>query len=113
MEVLNYLGAVHPLCCGIKPAGQPPPEKCAVNACANEPKPPRVTPPDAESDDVADDGWLEAASPLKKLLRDHDPPDELWPPPEDDPRDGHPALVCRSDAIPGRFGSQFSFGISA
>ena len=35
-----------------RPACQPPPEKCAVNARANEPKPPRVTPPDPVSDEV-------------------------------------------------------------
>jgi hypothetical protein len=29
---------------------QPPPEKCDVNACANDPKPPRVTLPELELD---------------------------------------------------------------
>jgi hypothetical protein len=42
---------------------QPPTEKCEVKACANEPKPPRVTPPDPESDGVPDGEWLEE-SPL-------------------------------------------------
>ena len=93
---------------------QPPPEKCDVNACANEPNPPRVTPPEPESDDVPDEEWLDE-SPLKKLLRDDDPPDEPWLLPDEDPRGGHSAPVCSPDgaAIPGRFGPQFSPGISA
>jgi hypothetical protein len=93
---------------------QPPPEKCDVNACANEPNPPRVTPPEPESDDVPDEEWLDE-SPLTKLLRDDDPPDEPWLLPDEDPRGGHSAWVCSPDgaAIPGRFGSQFSAGISA
>ena len=93
---------------------QPPPEKCDVNACANEPKPPRVTPPEPESDDVPDDEWLDE-SPLKKLLRDDDPPDEPWLLLDDDPRGGHSAPACgpAGAAIPGRFGSQLSLGISA
>jgi len=41
---------------------QPPPEKCDENACAKEPNPPRVTPPEPESDDVPDDEWLEEVS---------------------------------------------------
>ena len=41
-----------------------------MNACAYEPKPPRVTWPEPESDDVPDDAWLDEESPLKKLLRD-------------------------------------------
>jgi hypothetical protein len=93
---------------------QPPPEKCDVNACATEPNPPRVTPLEPESDDVADEEWLDE-SPLKKLLRDDDPPDEPWLLLDDDPRGGHSAWVCSPDgaAIPGRFGSQLSLGISA
>src|SRR5882757_4218063 len=93
---------------------QPPPEKCDVNACANEPNPPRVTPLEPESDDVPDEEWLDE-SPLKKLLRDDDPPDEPWLLPDDDPRGGHSAPVRSPNgaAIPGRFGSQFSPGISA
>ena len=92
---------------------QPPPEKCDVNACANEPNPPRVTPLELESDDVPDEEWLDE-SPLKKLLRDDDPPDEPWLL-DEDPRGGHSAPACSPDgaAIPGRFGSQFSLGISA
>jgi len=93
---------------------QPPPEKCDVNACANEPNPPRVTPPEPESDEVPDEEWLDE-SPLKKLLRDDDPPDEPWLLPDEDPRGGHSAPVCSPDgaAIPARLGSQFSLGISA
>jgi hypothetical protein len=93
---------------------QPPPEKCDVNACANEPNPPRVTPLEPESDDVPDEEWLDE-SPLKKLLRDDDPPDEPWLLLDEDPRAGHSAAVCSPGgaAIPGRFGSQFSLGISA
>ena len=93
---------------------QPPPEKCDVNACANEPNPPRVTPLEPESDDVPDEEWLDE-SPLKKLLRDDDPPDEPWLLLDEAPRGGHSAWVCSPDgaAIPGRFGLQFSPGISA
>jgi hypothetical protein len=93
---------------------QPPPEKCDVNACANEPKPPRVTPPEPESEEVPDDAWLDEESPLKKLLRE-DPPDEPWPPPDEDPRGGHPAPDCTPDgaAIPAAAGVQLSLGISA
>jgi hypothetical protein len=54
---------------------QPPPEKCDANACANPPKPPRVTPPDPESDAVPDEEWPDEVSPPKKLLRG-DPPEE-------------------------------------
>ena len=43
-----------------------------MKACANEPKPPRVTPPEPESDDVPAAAWLEAESLLKKLLRSKD-----------------------------------------
>jgi hypothetical protein len=40
---------------------QPPTEKCEVKACANEPKPPRLTPPDPESGGVPDAEGLEEA----------------------------------------------------
>jgi hypothetical protein len=51
--------------CGVKSRShQPPPEKCDVNACANEPKPPRVTWLEPESDEVPDDEWLDEESPL-------------------------------------------------
>ena len=46
-----------------------------MNACANPPKPPRVTPPEPESDEVPDEEWPDEVSPPKKLLRD-DPPEE-------------------------------------
>ena len=87
-----------------------------MKACANPPKPPRVTWLERESDvEVADDEWLEEESLLKKLLRDDDPPEEPWPPLDEDPRGRHSLLVCSPDgaAIPGLFGSQFSLGISA
>ena len=81
-----------------------------MNACANEPNPPRVTPLEPESDDVPDEEWLDE-SPLKKLLRDDDPPDEPWLLLDDDPREEHPAV--EGAAIPGWLGAQFSPGISA
>ena len=89
--------------------GQPPPE----NACANEPKPPRVTPPEPESDDDVPDGeCFDEESPLKKLLREAYPPlEEPWPPLGEDPRDAHSAL--EDAAIPGWLAPQFSPGISA
>ena len=40
-----------------------------VKARANEPKPPRVTPPEPESDDTAADARPGEESLLKKLLR--------------------------------------------
>jgi len=93
---------------------QPPPEKCDENACAYEPNPPRDTPPEPESDDVPDEWLDEEVSALEKLLRD-DPPDEPWPPLDEDPRGAHSVLVGSPDgaAIPGRLGSQLSRGISA
>jgi len=95
------------------PVRQPPPEKCDVNARANEPKPPRVTPPEPESDEVPDADRLDDESLLKRLLRDDDPPDPPRLPLDEDPRGGHSALVCNPDAIPGRFCSQFPLGINA
>jgi hypothetical protein len=92
-----------------QPVLQPPPEKCAANARANEPKPPRVTPPELESDEVPGDERLDEESPLKKLLRDK-PPHDPWPPPDDDPRGAQAALVC--DVSPGWLGSQLSLGIN-
>jgi hypothetical protein len=82
-----------------------------VNACANEPNPPRVTPLELESDAVPDEEWLDESL-LKKLLRDDDPP---WLLLEEDPRGGHSVPVCSPGgaAIPVRVGSQFSPGISA
>ena len=86
-----------------------------MNACANAPKPPRVTPPEPESDDQVPEGErLDEKSLLKKLLRD-DPPAQPRLLLDEDPRGGHSALVWSPDgaAIPGRLGSQFSPGISA
>jgi hypothetical protein len=87
---------------------QPRPEK--PNALAKEPKPPRVTLPEPESEEVADDDRVDELSLPKKLKRDDDP----YPPP-DDPRGAQPALVCGTAgaAIPGGVGRQFSLGISA
>jgi hypothetical protein len=48
--------------CGEGRPIQPPKEKCDPKLCANEPKPPRVTPPEPESD-VPDDAWLDEESP--------------------------------------------------
>ena len=84
-----------------------------MNARANEPKPPRVTPPEPESDKVPDGERLDEESLLKKLLRDDDPPDQPRPPLVEDPRGQHSALAWNPDdaAIPGRV-SQFSLGVS-
>lgn len=86
-----------------------------MKPCAKPPKPPRVTWPEPESDEVPDDAWFDEESALKKLLRDDDPPEELCPPLDDDPRVRHSPLVGSPEgaAIPGRFGSQFSLGIIA
>lgn len=80
-----------------------------MNARANDPKPPRVTPPEAESDEVPGAERLDEESLLNKPLRDDDRPE---PPLDEDPRGAHPALVCNPDATPGRFCSQFSLGIN-
>ena len=95
------------------PVHQPPPEKCDVNARANEPKPPRVTPPEPESDEVPGAERFDEESLLNKPLRDDDPPGPPRPPLDEDPRGAHSALVCNPDATPGRFCSQFSLGINA
>jgi hypothetical protein len=95
------------------PVHQPPPEKCDVNARANDPKPPRVTPPEVESDEVPGAKRLDEESLLNKPLRDGDPPEPPRPPLDEDSRGVHSALVCNPDAIPGRFCSQFSLGINA
>lgn len=94
--------------CAVWPRRQPRPEK--PNALANEPNPPRVTPVELDSE-PPDDERADEESPLKKLLRDHEPPDELPPPPDEDPRGWHAAPD--GAAIPGWFGWQFSRGISA
>jgi hypothetical protein len=100
--------------CDAKIVYSQPPEKCAPNACANPPNPPRVTPPEPDSAEVPDDERLDEASPLKKLLREDDPPEPPRPPLED-PRGAHSAPACGKDgaAIPAPFGSQFLPGISA
>jgi len=99
------------LSCGTRPVRQPPTEK--PNACANDPNPPRVTPPEPASDEAPDGERPDELSPPKKLLRDDDPPDQPWPPPDDDPWGGHSAGGCKSDAIPGRSVAQFSRGMRA
>jgi hypothetical protein len=75
---------------------QPPPEK----PWPNEPKPPRVTPPATDGDDVVEDEWL-VESPLKKL--DRDQPCELpWPP---DELLLQLVLVCAWSVVPAGGGS--------
>ncbi|MDA9426414.1 hypothetical protein XH97_30515 [Bradyrhizobium sp. CCBAU 53380] len=81
---------------------QPPPEK----PWPNEPKPPRLTPWEPESDD---DEWLEE-SPLKKL--DRDDQRELLPPLEEPLLLLHAVLACAAASVPGGGGSQFCRGIS-
>ena len=99
--------------CGALGQRQPPPEKCAEKACANEPKPPRATPLAPESDDVPDEAWLDdEESLLKKLLRDQLPPDPPWPPDGVEPRWAQSVLDCGA-ATPGDDGWQFWRGISA
>jgi hypothetical protein len=96
--------------------GQLPLEKCTENARANEPKPPRVTLPEPESEAVPDDVRLAEVSPPKKLLRDQYPPDEPWPPlPDDDPRGAQsaPDGGWPGAAIPGDVGAQLPLGIIA
>ncbi len=82
--------------------GQPPPEK----PWPNEPKPPRLTPPEPESDDVPDEEWLEESL-LKKLDRDEPPP-----PPEELRLLLHEVLACTAGSVPTGEGSQFCRGIS-
>ena len=85
----------------------PRPEK--PKARASEPKPPRVTLLELESDEVAPADPPDDELP-KKLYRDERPP----PPPEE-LRVEHPGLACGSAgaAIVGEAGSQLSRGISA
>jgi hypothetical protein len=99
--------------CGKAGFAQPPTEKCAEKARANEPKPPRVTLPDPESGEPADDAWFDPVSLLKKPERDdHDPP---WPPPEDDPLGPQFVACCvtAGAAMPGDVGWQPPWGIRA
>jgi hypothetical protein len=95
--------------------GQPPPEK----PWPNEPKPPRLTPPEPESDDVPDEEWLEDSL-LKKL--DRDDQRELPPPPDELLLLLQAVLACTGAPAPGTVapgtiapageGSQFCRGIS-
>jgi hypothetical protein len=90
-----------------------PPEKCADSARANEPKPPRLTLLEPESE-VPDDEWFDAESLLKKLLRDQVPPDEPpWPPPQPCDWQSAPACAPGGMAMPGWFGSQLPRGMNA
>jgi len=91
-------------------AGAQLPEKCAANALANPPNPPRVTWPEPDSLEEPEDDWFDEGPALKKLPRDQDPP---WP--LDEPRVAHVVSVCGNDgpAIPAPFGSQVSRGINA
>jgi hypothetical protein len=95
--------------CGVRPY----PPKCEANACANEPKPPRVTPPEPEA---VPDEELDTESPPKKLVRrDHELPDPPDPLLDEYPRAEQLVAVCGDDgaAIPGAAGSQLLRGISA
>ena len=91
---------------------QLPDEKCPEKARANEPKPPRVTLPDRESEDAPGDERLDDESLLKKLLRDdHDPP---WPDPDPDPgAQAVPFGGSAGAAAPAGAGVQFWRGIRA
>ena len=97
-------------------AAYPRPEK--PNAWASPPKPPRVTPLEPESDEPAEDEWLDDESPPKRLY-----PDDLREPLPDEPcdEDDEQEVVtcgCAGAAIPGgglpaEAGVQLSCGISA
>jgi hypothetical protein len=84
---------------------QPPPEK----PWPNEPKPPRLTLPEPESDEFPDEEWLEESL-LKKLDRDDEPE-----PPLEELRLLlllQAVLVCTVGSAPGGDGSQCCRGIS-
>jgi hypothetical protein len=85
-------------------------EKCPEKARANDPNPPRVTSPEAVSDEAGDAARPDELSPPKKLLRDDD--HAPWPLPDHELREEQGALGWASDAIPG-CGAQVSRGISA
>jgi hypothetical protein len=102
--------------CGAIAVCQLPIEKCPEKACANEPKPPRVTPLEPESEEVPDEAWLDGEeSLLKKLVRDQPLPDPPWPPEDVEPRPVQLAAdwAVAGAAIPGGEDWQFSRGISA
>ena len=82
---------------------------------ANPPNPPRVASPEPDSEELPADDRLDAESALKKLLRDHDPPEPPYPPPDEDRRGPHSLAPCGNagSAIPPLLGSQFSRGIIA
>ena len=80
------------------------PEK--PKACANDPKPPRLTllDPDSDDDEEADDEWPEESL-LKKLKRD-ERPEPLLPP--DQPREVQAvefACGCVGAGMPGEAGA--------
>lgn len=91
---------------------QPPLEP---NACANEPKPPRLT-DELEDEDEDDDEPPEEESLLKKLLRDELLPLPPWPP-DDELRGAQSAGCGVTGAVTpgcgGGTGWQFCRGISA
>jgi hypothetical protein len=102
--------------CGAIAVCQLPIEKCPEKACANEPKPPRVTPLEPESEEVPDEAWLDGEeSLLKKLVRDQLLPDPPWPPDDVAPRCVQSVLACEiaGAAIPGEGGWQLWRGIRA
>jgi|SRR5580698_1101713 hypothetical protein len=90
---------------------QPPKEKCAEKARANDPKPPRVTLFDPESGVPPDDAWLVPVSLEKKLERDDQYPP--WAPPDDPVRPQSTGCGPAGAAMPGDVGSQLPRGISA
>src|ERR1700749_3694435 len=96
--------------CGVIVVCQLPIEKCPAKAGANEPKPPRVTPPEPDSEEVPDEAWLdEEESRLKKLVRDQPLPEPPWPPDDVEPRWVQLVLDCAvaGAAIPGEEGWAF------
>jgi hypothetical protein len=107
--------------CGVIVVCQLPIEKCPAKACANEPKPPRVTLLEPDSDEVPDEAlfaevWLdEEESLLKKLVRDQLLPEPPWPLEDVEPRWVQlvPDCAVAGDAMAGEEGWQFSRGISA
>jgi len=91
------------------------PEKCAAKDLANPPNPPRVVSAEPGSEELPVDERLDVESPLKKLLRDHDPPEPPYPPLDEERRGLHSLAPCGNvgPAMPPPFGSQLSPGIIA